>query len=106
MGGQNIRSVVCRRGLLRWVRVEMLSRRRLVERSSLVVTPVVQRRRRSLRPRSSLCSPLSVTALIRCRSGCGSLVASSVNLIVVSFEVFCALVGCVTSSRVMRRSVC
>ena len=47
----------------------------------------------------------SVTAFIFCRSGCGSLVAS-VDLILVSFEVFCALVGCVTSSRVMRRSVC
>ena len=48
----------------------------------------------------------SVTALILCCSGCGSLVASSVDLIVVSFEVFCALVGCITSSGVMRRIVC
>ena len=48
----------------------------------------------------------SVTALIFCRSGCGSLVASSVDLIGVSFGVFCALVGCITSSRVMRRTVC
>ena len=45
----------------------------------------------------------SVTALIFCRSG---LVAYSINLIVVSFEVFCALVGCVTSSGVKRLSVC
>ena len=48
----------------------------------------------------------SVTALIFCRSGCGSLVACSVDRIVVSFEVFCALVGCITSSRVKRLSVC
>ena len=48
----------------------------------------------------------SVTALILCRSGCGSLLASSVDLIVVSIEVFRALVGCFTSSGVMRRSVC
>ena len=46
----------------------------------------------------------SVTALIFCRSGGGSLVACSVDLIVVSFEVFCALVGCITSSGVKRRS--
>ena len=44
--------------------------------------------------------------LIFCRSGGGSLVACSVDLIVVSFEVFCALVGCITSSGVKRRSVC
>ena len=44
----------------------------------------------------------SVTALIFCRSGCGSLVACSVDLI----EVFCALVGCITSSGVKRLSVC
>ena len=37
----------------------------------------------------------SVTALIFCRSGGGSLVACSVDLIVVSFDVFCALVGCI-----------
>ena len=48
----------------------------------------------------------SVTALIFCRSGCGSLVACSVDLIAVSSEVFCALVGCITSSGVMRCSVC
>ena len=48
----------------------------------------------------------TVTALIFCRSGCGSLVACSVDLIVVSFEVFCALVGCITSSGVKRLSVC
>ena len=48
----------------------------------------------------------SVTALIFCRSGCGFLVACSVDLIVVSFEVFCALVGCITSSGVKRLSVC
>ena len=48
----------------------------------------------------------SFTALIFSRSGCGSLAASSFDLIVVSFEVFCALVGCVTSSGAMRRSVC
>ena len=30
----------------------------------------------------------------------------SVDLIVVSFEAFCALVGCITSSGVKRRSVC
>ena len=41
----------------------------------------------------------SVTALIFCRSGCGSLVASSVDLVVVSFE---ALVGCITSPGVTR----
>ena len=46
------------------------------------------------------------TALIFCRSGCGSLVACSVDLIVVSFEVFCGLVGCITSSGAKRRSVC
>ena len=45
----------------------------------------------------------SVTALIFCRSGCGSLVACSVDLIVV---VFCALVGCSTSSGVKHLSVC
>ena len=43
---------------------------------------------------------------IFCRSGGGSLVACSVDLIVVSFEVFCALAGCITSSGVKRRSVC
>ena len=48
----------------------------------------------------------SVTALDFCSSGGGSLVACSVDLIVVSFEVFCALVGCITSSGVKRRSVC
>ena len=48
----------------------------------------------------------SVTALIFCRSGCGSLVDCSVDLIVVSFEVFCALLGCITSSGVKRLSVC
>ena len=48
----------------------------------------------------------SVTALIFCRSGGGSLVAYSVDLIVVSFEVFCALVGCITSSGVKRLCVC
>ena len=48
----------------------------------------------------------SVTALIFSRSGCGSLVACSVDLIVVFLGVFCALVGCITSSGVMRRSVC
>ena len=47
----------------------------------------------------------SVTALIFCRSGGGSLVACSVDLIVESFEVFRALVGCITSSGVKRRSV-
>ena len=40
----------------------------------------------------------SVTALIFCRSGGGSLVACCVDLIAVSFEAFCALVGCITSS--------
>ena len=44
----------------------------------------------------------SVTALIFCRSGCGSLVACPVDLI----EVFCALVGCSTSSGVKRLSIC
>ena len=34
------------------------------------------------------------------------MVACSVDLIVVSFEVFCALVGCITSSGVKRRRVC
>ena len=48
----------------------------------------------------------SVTALIFCRSGGGSLVACSVDLIVVSFEAFCALVGCITSSGVKHLSVC
>ena len=48
----------------------------------------------------------SVTALIFCRSGCGSLAACSVELIVVSFEVFCALFGCITSSGVKHLSVC
>ena len=48
----------------------------------------------------------SVAALIFCRSGCGSLVACSVERIVVSFEVFCALVGCITSSGFKRLSVC
>ena len=48
----------------------------------------------------------SVTAVVFCRSGCGCLVACSVDLIVVSFEVFCALVGCSTSSGVKRLSVC
>ena len=38
--------------------------------------------------------------------GCGSLFASSIDLTVVSFEVFCALVGCIITSGVMRRSVC
>ena len=38
-------------------------------------------------------------------SGGGSLVACCVDLIVVSFEVSCALVGCITSSGVRRRSV-
>ena len=35
----------------------------------------------------------SVTALVLCCSGFG-LAASSVDLLVVLFEVFCALVGC------------
>ena len=48
----------------------------------------------------------SFAALIVCRSGCGSLVACSIDLIVVSFEFLCALVGCITSSGVKRRSVC
>ena len=48
----------------------------------------------------------SVTVLIFCRSDGGSLVACSVDLIVVSFEIFCALIGCITSSGVQRRSVC
>ena len=43
----------------------------------------------------------SVTAMIFCHSGCGSLVACSVDLIVVPFEVFCALVGCISSSGVI-----
>ena len=42
----------------------------------------------------------SVTALIFCRSGCGSLVASSADLVVIPFDVFSALIGCTTSSGV------
>ena len=52
------------------------------------------------------CSVRKCLCVIFCRSGCGSLVASSVDLIVVFFAVCCAFVGCVTSSGVTRRSVC
>ena len=48
----------------------------------------------------------SATALILCRSGHGSSALSSVDLMVVSCEVFCALAGCMTSSGVIRRSAC
>ena len=41
-----------------------------------------------------------------CRSGYSSLVVCSVNLIVVCFEVFYALVDYITSSGVKRLSVC
>ena len=48
----------------------------------------------------------SVIALIFYRSGYGSLVVCFIDLIVVSFEVFCVLVGCIAFSGIKRFSVC
>ena len=48
----------------------------------------------------------SVIALIFCYNNGGSLVVYSVDLIIVSFEVFCVLVSYITSSGITCLSVC